>query len=155
MRWTALLSLAFVGAFLLQPPLAWADERKAVTKPPVIAGRVIERFVLLDPIVVPAARSGPILAGFLLLAGQYVPTAEDQAGVYFQSLNGLRDGYGQEAVRPGGVWVSKKEVGVMHPFTGTARGGDNVSVRWQQRLAREDMKQFRIAQAEKSGAPKK
>lgn len=155
MRMSTLLPLALVAAFLLQPHVAWADERKPVTKPPVIAGRVIERFVLLDPIVVAAARSGPTLSGFLLLAGQYVPTAEDQAGVYFQSLNGLRDGYGAEAVRPGGVWVSKKEAGVMHPFTGTARSREDVSVRWQQRLSREDMKQFRLAQAEKPAGPKK
>lgn len=131
-----------------------AEERRPIQQTPVIVGRPIERFVLLDPIIVPAAKVGPVQAGYLLLAGQYVPVAEDKDGVYFQSQNGLRDGYGAEAVRPGGVWVSKKKAGVMHPYAGAAKGSEEVRVRWHQPLSLEEMKQFRVAQAEKPGKRK-
>lgn len=144
-----------LGALLLSSvaPCAVAADRQAVSGTPTLAGRPIERFVLLAPIVVPAAKIEPGQGGFLLLAGQYVPVAQDAEGVFFQSRNGIRRGYGDEGLDDGGVWVSKTKGGVMVPYSGrAAKLSEPVLVRWNSPLPLDDMRQFRTASAQKGDA---
>lgn len=145
--------LRALSALLLAalPSLAWAADRQPVKGTPNLAGRPVERFVLLAPIVVPAAKIGPLQSGFLLLAGQYLPVAQDKDGVYFQATNGIRRGYGDDELDAGGIWVSKTKAGTMVPYSGpAAKLGETVLVRWNSPLGLDDMRQFRLASAQKA-----
>ena len=75
-RWIVL------GLNLAIPLAAWAGSpRRLLTQPPILQGREIERFLLVEPI-----RRGGV---FTVEPGHLVAVAEDDEGVFYQATAGF------------------------------------------------------------------
>ena len=143
-RWFA------VAALIVFPPKLNAQSpRTAVTGAPMILGREIPRFVLMEPIrinrAVPGLTNRDRMDRLIgqLLPGQFVPVSEDAAGVYYQAARGFQS-EGQTSSRPAGLYVSKTRAHIMFPYSGEARDLNAALLVDPQRLAPAEMAKLKI-----------
>lgn len=137
-RWIVL------GLNLAIPLAAWAGSpRRLLTQPPILEGREIERFLLVEPI-----RRGGV---FTVEPGHLVAVAEDDEGVFYQATSGFLRGlvYRPPERSPGGIHVSKRNPTVITTYYGDAGDPSDVMKISNQRLTFDEMRTLKVAKAAK------
>ncbi len=130
-----------------------APSRTAIKGTPVILGREIPRFVLLEPVRINRAlaaltnadRMGRLIGQ--VLPGQLVPVSEDADCVYFQSTRGFQR-EGHTASQPGGLCVSKTRANTIFVYAGEARDLSAILEIERQRLPGADLAKLKIGQVQ-------
>ena len=140
----------FVVALLVAAVTAEAaPSRTPVKGAPVILGREIPRFVLLQPIRINPAAPGLTKLDLLdrligqMLAGQFVPVSEDAKGVYYQAARGFQTA-GHTSSMPAGLYVSKNRGDTIIAYTGDARDQAAELLMDSQRLPTGDLVKLKI-----------
>jgi hypothetical protein len=145
-----------LGAFLALSSLPAQEnlptlKRQPVHGVPIICGRKIEQFVVLQPVdFTPTDHfSEDPVHGFP--KGLFLPASEDAEGVFYHAVNGVIVGrpyppYEHE-VATGGVYFSKTKPGVAHAYLGDARQQSAHLRHGYERLRKEVLGKFLVAQA--------
>ena len=138
-----------VALWLTVALCAAAPSRTAVKEAPVIFGREIPRFVLLQPIRINRSAPGLTNADLMdrligqMLPGQFVPVSEDAKGVYYQAARGFqREGHTSSV--PAGLYVSKTRADTIQAYTGDARDLGAPLTIDVQRLTQSDLSKLKI-----------
>jgi len=144
---TAVLALPCLQAQENLPAL----KRQPVHGAPTICGRKIEQFVVLHPVdFTPTDHfSEDPVHGFP--NGLFIPASEDAEGVFYHAVNGVITGrpyppYEHET-QTGGVYFSKTKPGVAYAYLGDARQPSAHLYRGSERLRKEVLGKFLVAQA--------
>lgn len=145
----ALLLLALTFAPALTSSAAPA--RQPVHGTPVICGRKIEQFVLLEEVdFTPDDHfSLDLIHGFP--KNLFTPVSEDGRGVYYQALNGVTVGRPtppfEHHIESGGVYFSKTIPGSAYGYLGDARNQSATLTTMAARVSKPALEKFRIGQA--------
>jgi hypothetical protein len=128
-----------------------ALKRQPVQGTPTICGRKIAQFVVLQPVdFTPTDHfSEDPVQGFP--KGMFLPASEDAEGVFYQAVNGVIVGrpyppYEHEGAT-GGVYFSKTKPGIAHAYLGDARQQSAHLRQGSERLRKEVLQKFLVAQA--------
>ena len=126
-RAAIILLVAFVGAPLFAQGILPGD-RWPVRGTPRIAGREIERFIVLKKFWISHEGEYPLYRDSIrgLPEAVFVPVSEDKEGVFYHSIAGVwrgrYDGWPQTwQLVPGGLYVSKTKPNVIFGYFGDAR----------------------------------
>jgi hypothetical protein len=129
--------------------------RQPVHGAPLICGRKIEQFVLLQNVdFTPTDRfSTDPLHGFQ--KGLFLPVSEDAQGVFYHASNGVVVGrpyppYEHE-IATGGVYISKTKPGIAHGYLGDARKPAAELILMAERLRKEVLAKLLIGHAAPPG----
>ena len=147
----SMIRLAVFAVLLASVVAQSAQDRTAVKGTPVVLGREIPRFVLLEPIRINRALAALTNADRMdrligqILPGQLVPVSEDADLVYFQATRGFQR-EGHTASQPGGLCVSKTRANTIFVYAGEARDLSETLEVERQRLPGADLAKLKIGQ---------
>jgi hypothetical protein len=161
-----ILLVAFVGAPLFAQGILPGD-RWPVRGTPRIAGREIERFIVLKKFGISHEREFPKYRDSIrgLPESVFIPVSEDKEAVFYHSITGVwsgrYDGWPETwQLVPGGLYVSKTKPNVIFGYFGDARKPGWVLTPLPYPLKPEVLEKLRVGytarhRQEKSQTPKK